>query len=311
MGLLTSYEFSGELIDAIAHASKRIVVLSAYIKLEALDYIFGEIPQDVEVCIAARWDKGDLISGASDLDVYRYCAERGWRFGVDSSLHGKVYLIDDCQIFIGSANLTKRGMAISSSWNFEFGTRMTAKNADLIKLEQFISSEIVWLSDELFELINNEITLAEHDNNLLDIPRCWSEEIAAQINKPVEFLWTHELLFKSPGQLLISDLNDKELAHDFDLLNLDIDSLSHENIRSSFLRTRFYRWLCYQLKNVSTMSFGALSKALHDSLLDDPRPYRKHVKQFVAIAFEWAEYLHGDFEVIPHKHTKSLARKIQ
>ena len=58
------------------------------------------------------------------------------------------------------------------------------------------------------------------------------------------------------------------------------------------------------------MNFGAFSAALHNALLDDPTPYRKRVKEFVAILFAWFEFLNDDFELTKHNVTTSVKLRV-
>ena len=41
------------------------------------------------------------------------------------------------------------------------------------------------------------------------------------------------------------------------------------------------------IKKNGNLTFGSLTSNLHNSLLDDPRPYRKNVKILVSIMFDW------------------------
>jgi hypothetical protein len=53
-------------------------------------------------------------------------------------------------------------------------------------------------------------------------------------------------------------------------------------------------------------NFGYLSSQLHEALLDDPAPYRKDVKYFVGILFEWMACMPECFKVTQHKITRSV-----
>ena len=79
--------------------------------------------------------------------------------------------------------------------------------------------------------------------------------------------------------------------HDLALLGFgSADRPSADEIRDRFLESRAWRWLEARLLGAPgrEMYFGELSARLHDLLLDDPRPYRKEVKNLVSNLLDWA-----------------------
>lgn len=306
--LLKGESFSQDLLNSISKCQKSFVACSAFIKSKALDTLLAGKP-DIEVVIVARWQKQDLISGASDLETYQLCKERGWKFGLSQNYHGKVYLVDQSSIFLGSANLTQKGLNFGSLSNIEFGATISATRADLDKIEQFLESEVVWLDDYQFKLLKEDIDSTERFSNPISNLH-WPENIQNKLLRNVSYLWVHELLFNSPKTLLCLNLDEESQLHDFDLLNQDIDSLTMESLRDGFKRGRIYLWVISQLHQNQEMNFGAFSHALHGALLDDPTPYRKEVKEFVATLFDWLKFLSDEFEVTKHRKTSSVRLKI-
>ena len=309
--ILDSEEFKEELEVSFQNCKKSIVVLSAFIKIKALNYKnFINAFDDRNVSIVVRWQKQDLIANASDLEVYQLCKKKGWRFGIDMNLHGKLFLIDDREVFLGSANLTQRGLHIGLTGNNEFGTRFSAKQLDLDKINKFIDSEVVWMSDELFDLMSNDVLKSKEEKIILPSSSSpsWSSEINELILKPVEFLWVQELIFSSPSDLLNLDLNDANAVHDFELLGLNLDEISEDSIKLKFKRLRLYEWLCSKLKQ-SSLSFGGLTAALHSAILDDPKPYRVDIKNYNKILFEWAGFLDDTFEVCRPRYAQVISLK--
>ena len=262
------------------------------------------VSENVNIEIVGRWRKNDLLMKASDLAVYELCRKRGWGFGVDQNLHGKLYLVDDKEVFLGSANLTQNGMSIGGFGNVEFGTRFDVAQLDISRIRAYKHREVVWLDDHLFELIQNEV----HEDS--ESPETestgWSTEILDRLETPVEYLWVNELLFVLPDQLLHPNLDDENTMHDFNMLNLHCDNLATEYVKAQFRQTRLYSWLRYQLREES-LNFGGLTHRLHNSLFDDPLPYRKEVKEFIAILFEWMALLTEDFAIVNHSRTSSVS----
>ncbi len=308
MSLLVSEEFSEKLHLAISEATGSIIFVSAFITTPAIDWLKSHIHDGLNVTILSRWKKHDLLSGASDIAVYEYCAELGWKFGIDQNLHGKLYLIDTNKIFLGSANLTRKGLSIGMKGNLEFGTVISAEAADISKINDYIKNEIVWVDSELFELLNNEYRQADI-NETPTAETEWSFGIQDRLVTPVNYLWVQELLFSTPVELIYLDLKNENVIHDYKLLDLDLDALDEEYIRSAFMQSKLHYWLLNKLRDNRELNFGALSYELHNALLENPKPYRKKVKEFVVIIFKWAEFLPNIFNITQYDHTQSLSLK--
>lgn len=306
--ILEGRDFSDELFKSIVTCNTSFIACSAFIKNKALENkVFTESLKGKDVVVIARWQKHDLLAGASDLEVYELCKRNGWKFGIDLNLHGKLFLIDDKEIFLGSANLTQRGLHIGLVGNNEFGTKIPASDADLNKLDQFIQSEVTWMDDELYELLSYEIKFTKKENHLIQ-NSSWSKSITSHVNKPVEYLWVQELVLLSPEQLLKVDLNDDRSIHDIDLLGLNFDDISEATLSRGFKRTRLYRWLLSILAEDS-LRFGGVTAKLHAAVLDDPKPYRVDIKNYNQIIFKWAEFLDEVFLVSQPNHTQVLSLK--
>ena len=73
---------------------------------------------------------------------------------------------------------------------------------------------------------------------------------------------------------------DKNIKHDLELFGLDKNKIDKNKIRQGFSESKVYKWLINLLKKQKNREiyFGNLSSIIHNSLLDDPRPYRKNVK---------------------------------
>lgn len=303
--------YSGEFYDAVRKeflsAKASIFITSAFIKEKAVESLLRDVSKDLNIEIVGRWKKNDLLVKASDLAVYDLCSQNGWKFGVDQNLHGKLYFIDDNDVFLGSANLTQKGMSIGGFGNIEFGARFSGSHVDIKKIHDYKSNEVVWLDDNLFEILKSEL-LNSSEGGVISVSSDWSSKVLDILERPIESLWIHELIFSEPKSLLFPDLDDLNTIHDFELLGLHCDNLSEEDIKNQFRKTRLYRWLRYQLKGQS-INFGGLTHRLHNSLFDEPLPYRKKIKDFVKIIFLWMEFLLEDFEVTKHNRTYSVVIK--
>lgn len=307
MALLVGKDFTTRLENLMKTSERSVVVFSAFIKADAFQWLSELIPEGVNLQVVARWRKRDLLCGASDLAVYELCRDRGWSFGIDLQLHGKMYLVDSTNILLGSANLTNSGLSITRTGNIEVGVEAAIDSVDLGRIDK-LSNEVVWLDDALFGVLSNEV-LSHPKDRIFEGESEWSVSVRADLEKPIEYLWVAELIMSSPETLLSPNLSIESTYHDFSLLDLGVDDFSPERLVYCFRRTRFYFWVKGHLNTHGSCNFGSLSALLHSSLLDDPAPYRKQVKEFVVVMFEWFIYLDDEFEVVKHSHTRSVSRK--
>ena len=300
--LLSSTEFRDQLEDSLSDASDEILVLSGFIKANALRWMLEKCGP-AKTKVVSRWRKHDLICGASDFECYNICKEFGVDFGVSQNLHGKVYNVDG-KIFVGSANLTNRGMAFSNNFNDEFGVGFTAGASDKSKLSSYLN-EVIWLNDALADSILGELEATPPGEQISELD--WSTGVKAQLSSPVRYLWMHELLFSKPEDLLAFNAKDRHQIHDFEILGLDIDNLNQKMLASAFKATNCFKWLDQILHSEKSLSFGRVSKLLHDALLDDPVPYRKDVKQLVSNLYSWFE-LSELHQVSRPRHSQIIER---
>lgn len=302
--ILNTTEFSQELQKRLLLCKSSFTALSAFIKVNTLSSpAFTENLKDRKVVVVARWNMQDLISGASDLEVYELCRTFGWKFGISLNLHGKVYVIDESSILLGSANLTQRGLSLGSEGNHEFGLAFNASNDDIDKLYDFVDSEVTWINDTLYERLKLEIEQMSSDSSI--VRSDWSLELRKLILRPVKFIWRQELLLADPKALLDKDLNNIFVKEGLSILDLSFDDISDKSLKSSFKKTRLYKWLLSTIGD-QTFSFGSLTAALHESILDNPKPYRAEIKDYIKTIFFWADYLTDTFEIWRPNHTQLI-----
>lgn len=84
--------------------------------------------------------------------------------------------------------------------------------------------------------------------------------------------------------------------------------MTEESIKIGFTRSILRNWLVKSLEAEPTKeaSFGRISKLLHDSIFDDPTPYRSMIKTYVANLFAWVEYADHTIEVVKYGHSSGV-----
>lgn len=298
--LLSSTEFRDQLAASLGSAKDSVIVLSGFMKANALEWMLTN-SQAKTVKVVSRWRKHDLICGASDFECYKICRDANIDFGVSLDLHGKVFSVDH-QVFVGSANLTSRGMALSKNFNSEFGVGFAAGEGDKTKIDNYLTS-VTWITNDLAAKIEEELKDLSLDQPISD--QDWSSELKNILSHPIKHLWMHELLFSTPADILSFDANDENQLHDYQLLGLDIDTINRKSLAEEFKESNAFRWLNDLLQQEKSMSFGAVSAHLHNAILDDPLPYRRDVKTLVTNLFAWFSAL-PEYEISRPRHSQVI-----
>ena len=116
---------------AISLATERVVFVSAYVKNDVSLALFSSLSPSgpTNRRLYVRWQKRDLLSGASDLRVFESAKEHGFSLYVYPNLHAKVYVVDKT-VILGSANLTASGFGLRGAGsNFELVIRTVTDGA--------------------------------------------------------------------------------------------------------------------------------------------------------------------------------------
>jgi len=283
--LLDEKEVQVEMANSLDECKETVIVLSAFIKHGAFEWFKDQIlSNDIEVTVVARWRSDDLVAKVSDLSVYQQCQELGWVFKVDQRLHSKLFLIDSSIAFVGSSNLTGAGLGLTEKSNFELSTKIEVTDIDLDKVNKYIDS-CKTMTDDLYNQMKNFVDSVEPHKKT---PCEWPPSIKHLLEQEVDYLWVDELLFTSPNSK-----NNDDIKHDLSLLGVDGLDIDVDLLRAKFTELRIVKWIKNQLlkEESKSLRFGAISSRLHDALLNDPKPYRKEVKDFQVNLFNWIKYL--------------------
>ena len=295
MLLLETRAFREELAFALSSAEQEVIVMSAFIKLDALKWLI-ENSKTSNLTVVARWQPADLAAGACDLECFYLCDEANIPFGISQNLHGKVYIVDS-KIFIGSANLTSKGMSLSHSGNDEFGTGFEYGHTERSKVRDYLGS-VNWLERDTVGLMAEFLASLEREKSAK--PNEWPQQISKKIRPQPIGVWFHDLPMCSLNQLLTQSAEPSAIAHDLDCLR-STKGAGADELLKGFMSSPVCFWLETQLHDYGELSFGKVTSLFHNQLLDDPMPYRKRIKEGVANLFDWASRCNSKFEVVrPH-----------
>ena len=138
----------GDVVASILKSAEHCVLIVApFIRSEALSRVIEDIPNDIETTVVTRWRPSDLLSGASDLEVYDLAISNGFSLFVRQDLHAKYFAADnDC--LVGSANVTLTALGWRTPANLELLTATSRKSDDMREFEKSLMSGAVRVTAE-------------------------------------------------------------------------------------------------------------------------------------------------------------------
>lgn len=286
------------LIENIKKTNNDLIIFSAFVKYKMFKDICDEMNDSCKSkTLLLRGTKKDFVTGASDIDLIKYALDEGWDVYIDPTIHAKLYCFDKRTAIIGSANLTNNGMN-DIGGNLEIVSLVDLDADDLIKIADIIQNSCK-LNMELFNKMKETIeSIFDSSAESIDASK-WDfiEE------KPVTSLFELELL-DSFGNLYSQ--------RNIDILKLEKDNYSLEDISRFFQKSNEFKWLLNQFSicNTNQLSFGKLSELLHNSIIANSRIYRKDVKERLNYLFGWIEALKIDnIQLLRYEHTTALKIK--
>jgi len=229
-----------------------------------------------------------------------YACGRGWDFYVSTDFHGKVYLVDQAVVLIGSANLTGAGYGASRISNEEVMVAVEPTSSNRAKTFQLFESATL-VTSELFEAMKGFLLEQKSASNDFEAGNLkWPPSIQKALSPPSRSDLLVSETFWSNGQWVSGDSEKKSgalvevsISHDLSLLGYnscdEIRRLSYHQLSEAVCNTKFYGWLQMQLESAPSheMYFGAVTAKLHEALIDDPKPYRRDVKSLLANLLAW------------------------
>lgn len=305
-----------EIICRAKLASKRVLLFSAYCKEPIFSELCASISSNpnLDRILVVRWQMDDLVSGASDLNVYEIAKHNNWGMYLNNALHAKVFIFDNTAI-IGSANLTRGGIAGQGlGGNIEVCSILECDS----KLGSWVQNLLInsrQLDDKLYENICNEVELAKNDISESQlVKRRFSSHIHNLINaKSSNSLYIRDLFWLDRPDILLGETNKvadnkADIDHDLSLLGLDSLPIKFEKLRVQFECSKPFCWF----KNAvgEEIYFGELTAILHNSLKDDPRPYRKDVKSLLQNMINWIQVLSSDMFIVDRPKNSQRIRSI-
>ena len=266
--------FSNEILDSVKRELKRasssVRVITAYCKVSSLIHLNGCINDKVEdKRLLVRFRMDDILKGSTDFSIVECGMKTGWKVYIRFDLHAKTYIVDNKRGLVGSANATNSGLGIGKNGNMEMAALVDIEPKDIEKINKLFDDAILMDGALLRELKSQIDTVGVNGKKE---SHSWDAAITAMFNPHIDTLFSYELPedFTLRNGEYFSFLDEK---YDGDI----------EKFKEAFRWSNAYLWLLTALKeNGGCLYFGALTEKLHNTLISDPKPYRRDVKQMLA-----------------------------
>ena len=299
------------LIDFI-ESSNNLFIFVPYIKLKVLK----ELLKNTKNCkaIFVRWETEDLITGACDIEIYLYCKENGITLFRNRRLHLKAYLENYKRSFIGSPNISTRGLNIPENNNYNYELATIVEDLDIEDKLYFsiIEQESILITDSIYNQIleqlpkkkieypnenDFELKIEAPDKNFLisALPLTYSVETLFRIYEDKFYInevelncATHDLaIYKIPFGLSLDDFKIK----------LEFEFFNHP----------FIKLFLEKLNENREMYFGEVKAFIHSNCSDVPLPKRWVITENIQILYGWIlKLVNGKFAIDTPNHSERI-----
>jgi hypothetical protein len=291
-----------------------LFIFVPYVKLDALRYLLAK--RNNCRAIFVRWETKDLISGASDLEIYSFCKEKGISLFRNKRLHLKAFISNYESCFLSSSNISGRALNLPATQNYNYELATIVDN--------------LTIEDRLyFSIIEQESTLVT-DN----IYNQFAEQLPA---KRTEFPNESEFDIKvvSPDKdFLISSLpltrNVDKLYHVYESMSFqnetDLNCITHDlalynlqfglpiidfkiALQTAFFAHPFIRAFLKKVHERNEIYFGEAKSWIQENCSNVPLPRRWELTENTQILYSWIEKLsNGEYAVDKPNYSERLYR---
>ena len=277
MSLLISGELLKCISDELGAVTESTLIISAFCKVSMIKHFDACITNPgIDKTLIVRFRPEDIVSGASDLELYPYCKDNGWKLFFRLDLHAKTYVFDNFKCIIGSANATGKGMKLNGTGNYEMAAAFQLDAKDKNVLRNLLVGSVE-MNDSIYNEMGEFINKSKSVN-----PKTltWPDSISELFHSDYSVLFSEDF----PSCSHPADAENDDLI----FLNLGKSALESELV-SAFTQSKCYLWLLNTVRKSpkKELSFGALSQYLHSAILNEPKPYRKDVKILLSNLITW------------------------
>lgn len=299
--LISNKELTIKLESCLPDSTK-VNIISAFITKPAYRWLSELTKLNLpKITLVGRFLPKDFIDGASNLEAIRESLLSGYSVKALSNLHAKIYQVDNDLIFTGSANMTGKGLALIEECNLEACTKVTPSDESNAFIDKIINTSVELTLGRLdkMQAFIDELTFSTE----LGVPENWPEDIMPKIKD----IFVSDFPFAKPGE----SCEIYQINPSLDFAIIESHEANFDYAQSLFKSSKAYTWLktiLLEHKGDRDLGFGQLSRILHDTLADDPAPYRRDIKDIQANLYKYIKlYVSDEIEIyIPGSHSEVI-----
>ena len=286
-----------EIARLLSGARERIVIVSAFVRGDALSRILSGVNPDVPATVFARWRLSDLVSGASDLSAFDIARKRGAEFRIHSALHAKAFIADNSAL-VGSANVTLSAFGESENPNAEILVPASADEPRVRSLLKFLSVESMIVDEDyasrLRDVVHESANVAGKDDFPPQSPESDGWLPATPI--PQDFLGFLSLRRERMGHLRRD--TKASAMRDCCALGLSAGADKYENVAQVLVQRRLFRELRDRIasSDTSALSDEVAAKFLVESF---HIPESEADGQWMIVKAWLRAFLQKEFVIVP------------
>jgi hypothetical protein len=301
-----------ERLSGFIAESDELSIFVPYIKLEPLKALIEKHNSIRSVFV--RWEPKDIVTGASDLEIYPYLKERNISLFRNPRIHLKAFVDGNRKCYLGSANISRRALDYpkSESYNYELATVVNHLSvSDLLYFDK-IKAESLLITDHIYSQILDQVkTIADPFSDNVDFKIELEPTEKDFLISALPMTYSFELFETTYfSQVTKSDEELNCFLHDLTLyripLGLDKDEL-YFRLRNSFFNHPFISCFIRELKDNREMRFGAVRIWIQQNCSDAPTPRRWEITENIQILYRWIITLgEGKYRIYQPNHTEIL-----
>jgi len=256
------------IIEKLFDTSNNQIFLSAFFTYTAYAWLEA-LSSGGAMKLVIRARPNDFILGATNLSAVREAVASGWDIRFISALHAKVYLLGN-KIVVGSGNLTSNGMHLMDTGNLELNSVIDSTQQS-VALINSVFKEAQPFDEKILDKMEEFLLQGERISIKND---WWPSDVVPPLER--------ELFCNDLPQCKFQD-NSIEMGDIWAVITKHIEGGDTERATKSFKSSQAFIWVHSTLESAGgSMHFGALTKSLHNTLVDDPAPYRSTIKMLLA-----------------------------
>jgi hypothetical protein len=299
--------------DRIKSGDDIILILVPFAKLAALQQLHWVHVNRIKLKVICRWRPEDLLSGASDVEVFTYLKESGCQLYINPDIHLKLYVFGSNAAFNTSGNLTLRGLGYTGHANIEAGNMVRLTPGDWAKIFRIIDGsrqvdDDLYLRFKAFVDQYPKVVPPTVLPDLLSSPKLYTISSLPATATPIKLA---DFYF-DPSTTTVQPEEVRRAMHDLVLFNVT-PNLNRADFNpalgQAFLQTPFVKDFVEFLKIEGTLRFGAVNHWIHQKCEDVPLPYRWEIKDNTRIFYDWLAHFIPEISWDRPRHSQIIRWK--